>query len=137
MGRYSRFPKQLLELWEHVVAYVEWSCMSSPLVPCYHIVALLGSSYPRAATMADAPAYSGWRKGGELLLPARVVGLALELLFLAESQYDLSVVCAGHCAVVHFWETQRARENPHGLSFGTVPAQCPRSARTMPATVPA
>ena len=59
--------------------------------------------------MADAPSYSGWRKGGELLLPARVAGLALELLFLAENQCDLSVVCAGHCAVVHFWETQRQR----------------------------
>jgi len=59
--------------------------------------------------MADAPEYSGWRKGGELLLPARVAGLALELLFLAENQCDLSVVCADHGAVVHFWETQRQR----------------------------
>ena len=59
-----------------------------------------------APPMADALAYSGWRKDGVLLFPARIVGRALELLFLAENQYDLSVVCADHCVVVHFWETQ-------------------------------
>ena len=59
--------------------------------------------------MAEALAYQRWRKAGELLLPVRVVGLALELLFLAENQYDLSMVRADHCAVVHFWATQRRR----------------------------
>ena len=57
--------------------------------------------------MADAADYSGWRKGGRLLFPGRVVGLALELLFIAESQFDLSFIGSAHCSAVQFWATQR------------------------------
>ena len=57
--------------------------------------------------MADVADYSAWRKGGRTLLPARVVGLALELLFVAENEYDLSIVGPSHCSAVQFWSTQR------------------------------
>jgi hypothetical protein len=59
--------------------------------------------------MPGMEAYSAWRKAGELLFPCRVVGLALELLFHAESQFDLSMVCADHCSSVQFWATQHQR----------------------------
>ena len=50
--------------------------------------------------------YSAWKKAGVVLLPCRVVGLALELLFKAKSEYDLSLVGPEHCASVELWKTQ-------------------------------
>ena len=55
--------------------------------------------------------YSAWKKAGVVLLPCRVVGLALELLFKAKSEYDLSLVGPEHCASVELWKTQHLGRN--------------------------
>lgn len=51
-------------------------------------------------------AYSAWRKAGEVVTPARVVGLAVERLWQAEVSNDLSRVTPEHCSNVSLWSTQ-------------------------------
>ena len=51
-------------------------------------------------------AYNTLRKDGTVLLPCRVVGLALEVLLKTESEQGLSAVSTEHCATVEMWRTQ-------------------------------
>ena len=48
--------------------------------------------------------YSRWKKEGLLLVPCRVVGLALEVL--CKSEVETGIVDPAACASVDFWKTQ-------------------------------
>jgi len=60
-----------------------------------------------AAVASENMAYASWRKDGEEVTPARVVGLALEKLCKAEVDEDLSCVTADSCASVELWNGER------------------------------
>lgn len=50
--------------------------------------------------------YAAWRKGGEVVTPARVVGLALERVCQAAVKYDISRVTLEHASPVELWEAE-------------------------------
>ena len=64
-------------------------------------------------------AYETWKKEGCILVAARVVGLALEMLCKAEADNDMSVVGLEHCVAASFWYTQKLLQNGLWSSPGT------------------
>ena len=64
-------------------------------------------------------AYESWKKEGRVLVPCRVIGLALELLCRKEAESDPSLVKWKDCAVVQFWLTQKLLANGSWSPPGT------------------
>ena len=62
----------------------------------------LAQSRAQSASMA----YSNWSKGGEILSPCRVVGLAVEVLCKKEVVQDISTLTTDSCDHVQMWETK-------------------------------